>query len=436
MKALYRLLLHWYRTRLLRYRPIYDTARAEALLAEIHQNLERFLAHPDETLRYVAASRGHYIAQSRQRPLYSRIVLELLCAAMLLPALGYWWARAPRAKPQKQTMRGVRLVYGARVLAIVHLPSELEASCEHTLISTRRYLRGHDICLLAHAAWLTIRQLRVRFKDRHFSGLIQHWFKLAAETARLRPTLEAYTTPYIAVYAEYDCALSYLTLLCHREQVALYNIIHGDHLMDVANPFFQVDRCYTWHPFYNALFTKQYVRADFRLFTNPNFSMTEEEARFTPHGIGVVMPHPVYSNSDAAYAEELRSLAEVLNRLAAERQVTLRPHPLHPECYNQIRPLLSSALHISDPHQEPVRKFIVRHETIIGVYSAVLIEAAMMGRAVIVFENDATRQIAQYHYLFACDNVKLLPISQLASALAIAPHPIDGKGPESGRTDC
>lgn len=436
MKALYRILLYWYRTRLLRYRPIYDTARAEALLAEIHQNLTPFLAHPDETLRYVAASRGHYVAQSRQRPLYSRIVLEILCAAMLLPALGYWWARAPKVKPQKQTLRGMRVVYGPRALAIVHLPSELEASCEHTLIPAQRYLRAHDIHLLAHAAWLMMRQLRVRFKDRHFSGLIQHWFKLAAENARLRPVLDICQTRYIAVYAEYDCALSYLTLLCHRENVSLYNIIHGDHLMDVANPFFQVDRCYTWHPFYNALFVRQHVQADFRLFTNPNFSMTEEEARFIPCGVGVIMPHPIYSSSDAAYAEELRSFVEVLNRLASEREVTLRPHPLHPECYNQIRPLLSSAVHISDPHQEPVRKFIVRHESIIGVYSALLIEATMMGREVIVIENDATRQIAQYHYWFACKNVKLLPISQLVDALAPILQPTGVQVPESGRTDC
>jgi hypothetical protein len=417
MNSTYRLLLRWYRTRLLRYRPIYDSAHAQALLAEIHQEVQPFLTHADEVVRYVAASRAHYVAQSRQRPLYSRMLLEFLCALMLVPALCYWWVRAPKTRLRQHGVQGIRLVHSRETFSVIHLPPDLEASRAHSFIPNERYMRSRDIQLLARAAWLSLRYLRVRFKDHHFSGQIQYWFKLAKETARLCPVLEAYDMPYIVVYAEFDCSISYQTLLCHRNGVSLYNVIHGDHLIGMQDPFFQVDRCYTWHPFYNELFISQYAKADFWLFANPNFSMTKEEASVVPRGVGVVMPHPIYSNSDAAYACELSSLAEALNTLALKRHVTLRPHPFYPEHYAKIRPMLSDAIALSDPHVEPVRTFITQHACVIGTYSAALIEAAMMGRKVIAFENDITRQIAQYHFFFSLDNVQLKSIASLIDVL-------------------
>lgn len=408
MKTLYLLLRRWYRTKLLRYEPIYDVVQAEALLKEIEERFALLLTHEDEAVRLIAASRAQYVAQSRQRPLYSRMVLELLCMAMLLPLVCYWWGRSLRvpAGQEKERVDGLRLMH--KPAEYYHIPPELAQGGLKTIIPKQRYLRRRDVLLLLRSAWLMMTKMRMKFRDQHVSGMVQHWLKLASEMARLRPSFDRYDTPFFMVYVEYDCSISFQTLLCHCDQVQLYDVIHGDHLYGMADPFFQVDRCYCYHPFYVELFERQWVKADFRLFENPNFSMTSKEMEQPYQGVGVVMPHPVYHDEAAGSFEEfLVSFAQALNQRAEQEPVTLRPHPSYPEHYAKMQPYLSEKVQLSDPHAESAREFVVRHEVVLGTFSALLLEAAMMGRKVQILDSAIIRQIASYHFVFQEENVQL-----------------------------
>lgn len=411
MQKTYYALCGWYRRYLLSYRPIYDNGHVQKILQEIHKNLKSYLESADDERRYIAASRAHYIAQSWQRPLYSRLLLELISFSLIMPLIGYWWGKSIKANINKQSTSGMRLVH--KQLDYYYIPKELKESCVETLVPKQRYLRGKDIVLLFKSAWLTLSFISPAPYKWHISGLVQHWLKLASETARLRPVFDSYTAPYFIVYAEYDCSISFQTLLCHREGVYLYDVIHGDHLYGMADPFFQVDRCYCWHNFYVEQFKNQYCKADFRMFENPNFSITQEEKNRPGQGIGVVMPHPVYSESKKVFSEELKLLAEQLNQIAEQQTVTLRPHPSYPEYYQKIRPYLSDKIRLSDPQIEPARVFLIRHKIIIGTFSALLIEAAMVGKEVKILRNKIIAQIAKYHFLFKKENVFFVSLSNL-----------------------
>ena len=239
---------------------------------------------------------------------------------------------------------------------------------------------------------------------------------------------------FILVYWEFSCSLSVVTHAMEQTGIETYNVMHGDKHYYAKHAFFEVHRCYCWNGFYVNLFKDEFVSADFRVFTNPRFELTEDERSYQaghmPAGIGVAAPHMATlagPNDDQASAAS--AFAAALNTLAATQAVTIRPHPFYSEDFTAIEGHLSSRVMIERPSEKPARLFLLDHKVIVGTLSTLLLEAAHLGCCVIVIDTPVMEDLKSYHYFYDMDNVTTCTLDDLPDTIST----IDG-GPDMGQT--
>lgn len=405
-----------WRRRALAYKYDFNTNANERIIADVRRAISDRLEAADGRHRAAARTIAHYLAQLALRPRWSKWLFELAA----LPALPLYLVYASLKGILKhahtvEAIDGVQLVFPGRFEInpeIFCIPDELVGARIATKPLESGFLHTQDIWGVLH---LLVSALRLRAPFPAQLAL-----KCAVDLSKVRGALNGLAPKWIIVYWEFSCALSFVSGALRGDKIATYNVMHGDKNFYAKNAFFEVDRCYCWDSYYAGLFRKESVRAEFRIFQNPAFKMSAAdvlcEAVRRPSTIGLTVPDLEMLSADSREAAHLmKKIAEACNTLAANYDVSVRPHPLYVENFLRLRPFLQDSVEVVTAEDENARAFILRHALLIGTNSTVLLEAAHLGRKVILLSAPTTTRQDRHHYLYSHPNVVTCSIDALTT---------------------
>jgi len=410
---------------LLGYRANYDRSANEAIVSAIHTDYHKELDDKDDCRRRLIRTIAHYRAQLKLRPFSSIFLFEILSTAALPLYLLWTYAKGvinPRSL--KENCDGVQLVFGDRFNSnpnIFQVPGELQND------DIRQRLLGDGILCwddIKYVLYLFYKLLRYQSPYP-----MQLSLKCARDLAQVRFALRGLNPRYIIVYWEFSCSITFLTMALSAKGTSIYNVMHGDKDYFAKHAFFETDRCYCWNSFYEDLFRQEYVRADFRLFENPAFRLTKQEARqaakCAPDRIGFVAPNLETLGYDRLEIEEtIGKLANEFNTISGKHPTSVRPHPHYTSDFKSLRSLLSPTIDVAWPTDTLSREFVLDHAVIIGTTSTVLLEAAHLGRHVILIRTGPLESMETYHYIYGMPCVTVCEPSKISETLEMI---LDGK---------
>ena len=405
------------RRRALAYRYDFSTETNTRIIAGIRHALGDLLDDANDDLRSTTRTAAHYWAQLRLRPAWSKWLFEL-AAIPVLPLFLVWaWLKGLFKGRGMQPVDGVRLVFPDRFRInpeIFCVPHELAEMDVTTRPLKGSFLLGRDVRrTLALFAGAT--KLGVAFPA-------QLALKCAIDLSKVRNALDGLAPTWIVVYWEFSCAMTFITGALRDDGVETYNVMHGEKNFFAKNAFFEVTRCYCWDAYYVDLFQQEHVRADYRIFQNPAFRLNPaEEAHdreHTPMGVGLVVPSLVTLSANPQETACLTEMiADACNAVATVYGVSVRPHPLYREDFHILRSRLNDAVQIVTAECESPRAFILRHAILIGTNSSMLLEAAHLGRKVIMFSTPVTTETETNHYIYRLPNVFTCSVNELTATM-------------------
>ncbi len=408
------------RMKLLGYRYDYDRSVDEKIIAAIYTHMASALDGANEQKRRLSRTIAQYRAQLAMRPRLSIWAFEgASFFALPFYLFGYWITYVLRGGDRPtQTCGGVQLVFANRWRdnpEIFAVPGELADRTIVTKPLTHHSLKFSDVRLLAALLAQTIAQ-RTPFP-------FQLVLKCAVDIASVRAAVMQLKADFVLVYWEFSCSLSAITLALAHDGIETYNVMHGDKHYYAKHAFFEVDRCYCWNTFYVDIFKQEHVHAEFRVFTNPGFKLSESEKAYragnTAKGIGIAAPHiATLANRNDDQIEAAQEFSEAVNALAINHDVTIRPHPFYATEFNAIGKRLLAHVTIELPTSKPARMFLLDHTIIIGTVSTLLLEAAHVGTQVVILSTPVMTDVERYHYLYEMENVSTCTLDQLTDTIA------------------
>lgn len=409
-----------WRMNALGYRYSYNRAHDEQIVSRIWASMGEDMEDADPRRRRWSRATAQYRAQLTMRTTMSVWAFELACAGALpFFLLGFWIFNTLRKHNESaESCDGVQLVFAKRWATnpeIFAVPDALDGQAVITRPLTRHQLSAGDLVFIVRLMGSTLRQ-GVPFP-------FQFVLKCAVDLASVRAALTPLQPAFILVYWEFSCSLSVITQRMQEHGIDVYNIMHGDKHFYAKHAFFEVNRCYCWNQFYVDLFKQEHVRAEFHCFTNPAFVLDESEEQYrSTHGsggLGIAAPHLATLNqADGNSEEEAILFADLINGLARHSSVTIRPHPFYRDDFEKIGQRLTPAVTIEEPSAKPARLFLLDHAIIVGTISTLLLEAAHIGCQVVVIETPAVKDLAQYHYFYGLENVRVSSLDTLEETIA------------------
>lgn len=405
---------------LLGYRYDYDRRSNERIVTEVFKQSGGKVEDPNPTDRRRARTIAQYRAQLAMRPKLSIWLFEFASFIGLPLFVLLAWALnlLSKHKTPKLDTSGIRLVFAKRWRSnpeIFSIPDEIgrDVVATHSLEGYR--LSGQDVG--------QIMALMTRAAIDHTPFPFQLALKCAIDLAKVRAALRGMRPKFIVVYWEFSCSLSFITQVMSTSETETYNVMHGDKFYYAKHAFFEVTRCYCWNQFYVDLFTEEYARADFRLFQNQSFLLTEEEAQrrklCQPSTIGIAAPHLATLTQDHnQQAMVSRNFSAVVNTIADQYPVKIRPHPFYDVEFQKFRPHLSSRVLVETHKTTTPREFLIENEIIIGTVSTLLLEAANLGFTVIMLKTEVMKSVESYHYLYRMKNVHTATLTSLPAVVA------------------
>ena len=402
---------------LLAYVYDYDRGINEEIIVHVLECMGGRICDDNPAKRRWARAVAQYRCQLAMRPWFSKWGFEI-ASLFALPAFLIWAVLTPRNTTQDTTVDGVRLVFPSRWATspeIFAVPGELGADT----IETAQLAR--------HALFFADTGLIVRFLTRCVKSGTPFPFQLALKCAvdlgKVRGALDGFIPSYVLVYWEFSCGLSFLTDALSRDGIAVYNVMHGDKHFYAKHAFFEVERCYCWNDWYVDVFKSEHAHADFRVFDNPAFELSEDERHWLidhpSESIGIAAPHiATLTRETGAVKHAAKALTRAINALAEEAEVTVRPHPFYAEDFEQFRDTLSGSVRIEPADSKPARRFILEHAVIVGTVSSILLEAAHIGRQVVVLSTPVMESVESYHYLYQLPNVRTATVETLSAIIA------------------
>jgi len=407
------------RMALLGYRYDYSRSTDEKIVNEIHYSLRDKLDDVDDEIRRLSRTIAQYRAQLAMRHIASKLAFELASVFILPFFIPFCWL-AFQLQEHSKTKRpcdGVKLVFAERFRRnpeIYVVPEDLKELTTVTQPLVHHRLSSSDAQIIGRLL-LTAMCLRTPYP-------IQLALKCAFDIAAVRAAIMGHAPAFILVYWEFSCSLSFVTHAMAQQGVETYNVMHGDKHYYAKHAFFEVNRCYCWSSFYINIFKAEHARADFRLFTNPGFVISEDEKAYllnnTASGIGIAAPHmaTLVRHEDLGHEAGL-AFAETVNALAATRPITIRPHPFYESDFVAIEPYLSDDVLVEPPSSKAARMFLLDHRFIVGTVSTLLLEAAHLDRQVVIISTPVTQDVESYHYLYSMPNVTLCTLDTLQETI-------------------
>ena len=392
---------------LLGYRYNYDRLKNECIVNKVHLKFKKKIDHEDEETRLIARTIAHYESHLELRPLSSIIFFEIL-SYFLFPAfiLFHFFKFLPSRRAYiKKQIGGIKCVFPERWKINKELfitPDLLKEENIKTYPMTNSSLNFTDIVNI----FILILKV-IKYRNPY---PIQLALKCAMDISKVRPVLNKNAPRFILVYWEFSCSLSFLTYILHRQNIKLYNVMHGDKHFYAKHAFFEVDKCFCWNNYYIKLFRNVHARSEFVRFENPAFRITSDEAKWLeknkPDKIGIVAPHTsTLSDNPNELSKYIIKFSQALNNLALENNLIIRTHPHYNDDFKVFLQYLSKDITIEKPSERKARFFILESRVIIGTVSSILLEAAHLNKNVITIDTPAIETVQNYHYIYNLPNV-------------------------------
>lgn len=379
-------------------------ARHLQIIDGIAKKFSRELDQLEEFRRLTARCTAQFLSQRGLRPWRSIIVTEVVALVILLPSIALWYAKGLGISPAKPVkVKGIRWNKDPerykRNPHIFQTPDELLSDAPQTYFVESTYLRSSDIRFILKAA------RRILILSPFFS--FQLIYKISKDIAWARHYIDHHPSEYVLLDTEFDCATSIFTLYLHQHGSVLYNVMHGDKFKSAMDAFFEVDRCYCWNAFYIDIFKAAHARADFRVYTNPNF--IPQSGTRSGEGIGVILPITLFVPDP----NDIRAFCHHLNALAEKFPVSIRPHPAYAHELQALANHLSSRIRFCNPAQESVRDYLSRHAIIIGTTSTAITESILLGVETLCISCPYVDDLTSYHFMFKQANCHIITIENL-----------------------
>ncbi len=406
------------RWRALAYKYDFRTDTNNRIIADVRSTLGDRLDDADDEQRKAARTVAQYLAHLRLRPAWSKWLFEAGAIPGLPLFLAWAWAKGLfRTGDQMRTVGGVRMVFRDRFKInpeIFLIPDELASAPVETRPLKGGFLLGRDVRRTLRL-FISAVKLATPFPS-------QLALKCAVDLSKVRGALTGLVPVWVTVYWEFSCAVTFIAAALRQDGIETYNVMHGDKNFFAKAAFFEVTRCYCWDVYYVDLFQRGHVRADFRVFQNPAFRLSSNEVarerESTPIGVGLMVPALVTLSANPREAMRLMGMiADACNIVAAACEISVRPHPLYGEDFYVLRPKLNGAVRISKADSEGPRAFILNHALLIGTNSTMLLEAAHLGRKVVLLSTAVTAEAGMHPYLHRHPNVFRSSIADLMSTI-------------------
>lgn len=277
------------------------------------------------------------------------------------------------------------------------IPESLKEKYE---INFKAYFAGYG---LSHQDMRYLsKYIREYFNKPFF--LLHNIFKIA----RYSNVINLYKPDVILCHNEYSYSSSILTDYCRKNNVQLFNMMHGERLINIRNSFFEYDRCYVWHEHYKNTYIE--------LRANPNQFVVE-----VPPALRIDVTKKYDKNEFATYKyylgeqsrEELISIIESLKVLKQNGySLKYRPHPRYTNM-DDINQLLEPE-EIENPSKVDTEVSIASSDYVIGSYSTVLLQGYLCGKGVLIdditYKDRIEKQKKARYILMTVEGPELLSI--------------------------
>ena len=399
---------------LLGYKYIYDRIKNEKIIDKVYLKFKNIIEDENEETRLTARTIAHYEAHLGLRPLTSILFFEIL-SYFILPLfilVNLIKSRLNKNK-EKEQYDGIKCVFPERWKLNKELfvtPNLLMEKKIKTYPMTKSSLTFSDIKII-----MVLILRAVKYGNPY---PIQLALKCAMDLSKLRQAIKYYNPKFILVYWEFSCSLSFLTYVLNKNNIKVYNIMHGDKHYYAKHSFFEVDKCFCWNKYYIRIFMDVHARSEFIQFENPAYRITPKEDKwlndYSSDKIGIVAPHTsTLTDNSKELSDYILKFSRVINKLARENKVIIRTHPHYKDDFNVFLRYLSEDVVIENPSERESRFFILESRVIIGTVSSILIEAAHLDKHVITIDTPAIETVKNYHYMYNLPNVHNITLENL-----------------------
>lgn len=276
------------------------------------------------------------------------------------------------------------------------IPSELHKEFR-TIINSNNF----DAFMLTKDDKIFIKKL-IRRYPFSFYYLYKCMIKISMYSAQIN----MYKPKAIVVYAEYSFTSSVLTAYCNYRGIEHINVMHGEKLFDIVDSFFRFDRCYVWDQFYKKLFIK--LRAEKKQFIiaiPPSLKMNLEDDEYA------LYDYTYYLMNESKV--QLNIIKDKLNILKQKgKNIAIRPHPRYSDI-TLVKKLFIDYI-IEDPRSISIKESIKRTNTLISLYSTVLLQGYYNNKSIVI---DDLSNLQSYSVLFDSEYIILSKPHKLLSEI-------------------
>lgn len=171
-----------------------------------------------------------------------------------------------------------------------------------------------------------------------------------------------YNVKFILCDMEYSAASGILRDYCHKNDIELYNIMHGEKVLTLRDSFCSFDRFYVWSTEYKSMFEQLHANTSFIIY-NPwkAIKLSEQENIKDVSGKICYIFKGVMSN------EEIDKLQEVFDLLAEKNyEIYAKDHPRQARVSHNFH-----NINVIDP-KTPFLDILDDYEFFISQYSTIL----------------------------------------------------------------
>ena len=399
---------------LLGYRYNYNRPKNELIIKKVYSKFKSAISNEDRNKRLIDRTIAHYEAQLALRPLFSIVFFEII-SYFILPLflmVNYLKFKLYMSTVQKKC-DGLQCVFPERWdlnKELFIIPKQLKNKNLQTYLLSHSSLNLKDILNILYLIFRTI-SFRNPFP-------IQLSLKCAKDISKLRTAIIENDPSFIIIYWEFSCSISFITYTLNREDKEVYNVMHGDKHYYAKHAFFEVNQCYCWNNYYIELFKEVFVKSEFIKFNNPAFELKKNEVHWLqlnpPNNIGIVAPHTsTLTDKSKDLKDYISKFSKIMNKLALNNNLTIRTHPKYKQDFDIFKKYLSNQVTIEEANERNARFFILESYVIIGTVSSILIEAAYLGKNVIIINTPSIGTVQNYHYLYNLPNVYIVNLEEL-----------------------
>lgn len=205
----------------------------------------------------------------------------------------------------------------------------------------------------------------------------------------VRPYLDLYSPKYLLQYCEYSPYSSLRKLFLNSNGIYIANISHGEEVISCRSAFSSFDKYYMWDVVPKYVHKAMHIEYAEHIYYNPCEGLPPAPKHSQTITIGILWPS-INSIDLSLLVTQIVSIDKYLS-------IVIRPHPNLNYRNKFEKHLEIMNVEVSHPFDEDIHNFIDRCNLVVGLQSAVLIQASLRQRDVLYIKDDYFSSLIEYH---------------------------------------